>query len=127
VAVDYIHAGQTEFLLGWLLPHGVIEIPAVLVGAQAGLVLADALLGRGRRDPLAGRMRAAAPDIVTLALGAALMLVWAGTVEAFFSQYHEPVIPYAAKIGFGVAEGAALLWYFALCGRAPRAAGKAGP
>ena len=23
VAVDYIRAGQTKFLLGWLMPHGV--------------------------------------------------------------------------------------------------------
>ncbi len=126
VAVDYIMAGQTQFLLGWLLPHGVIEIPAILVGAQAGLVLAGALLGRDGREPLAGRMRAAAPDIVTLALGAALMLVWAGTIESFFSQYHAPVIPYAAKIAFGAAEGTALTWYFILCGRKPRGAGKAG-
>ena len=29
-------------------------------------------------------------------------MVWAGFVEAFLSQYHEPIIPYAAKIAFGV-------------------------
>ena len=37
VAVDYVYGGQTVFLLGWLLPHGVIEIPAILVAGQAGL------------------------------------------------------------------------------------------
>src|SRR5207247_1192955 len=31
VAVDYAIAGQMKFLLGWLLPHGVIEIPAILI------------------------------------------------------------------------------------------------
>ena len=36
VAVDYIHAGQTKFLLGWLMPHGVVEIPAILIAGQAG-------------------------------------------------------------------------------------------
>src|SRR5205085_6315260 len=45
VAVDYIRAGQTRFLLGWLLPHGVIEIPAILIAGQAGLILALALVG----------------------------------------------------------------------------------
>jgi hypothetical protein len=30
--------------------------------------------------------------------------VWAGLVEAFFSQYHAPIIPYEAKIAFGVVE-----------------------
>ena len=117
VALDYVMAGQTAFLLGWLLPHGVVEIPAVLVGGQAGLVLAGALLGRGQGAGLAARLRAAAPDVVTLCAGAALLLVWAGMVEAFVSQHHAPVLPYALKTGFGIAEGAVLLWYFLLCGR----------
>ena len=120
VALDYIMDGQTMFLLGWLLPHGVVELPAMLIGGQAGFVLAASLLGRGRRDNLAARMRAAAPDVVTLCFGAALMLVWAGIVEAFLSQYHEPVIPYAAKIAFGAVEFAALAWYAGWAGR-PRA------
>ena len=117
VAVDYVQAGQTEFLLGWLLPHGVIEIPAVLVGGQAGLVLAGALLGRGRRERLADRLRAVRNDVATLCLGAALMLVWAGLVEAFLSQYHAPVIPYAVKIAFGLCEGLGLAWYLSRAGR----------
>lgn len=117
VALDYILAGQTTFLFGWLLPHGVIEIPAMLVGGQAGFVLAGALLGRGRREGLSARLRAAAPDVVTLCFGAALMLVWAGVIEAFMSQYHEPVLPYAVKIAFGLVEAAALAGYLARCGR----------
>jgi uncharacterized membrane protein SpoIIM required for sporulation len=35
VAVDYILDGQTKFLLGWLMPHGVIEIPSILIAGQA--------------------------------------------------------------------------------------------
>jgi uncharacterized membrane protein SpoIIM required for sporulation len=117
VAIDYILAGQTPFLLGWLLPHGVIEIPAMLVGGQAGFVLAGALLGRGQRQSLSARLRAATPDVVTLCFGAGLMLVWAGLVESFLSQYHEPVIPYVVKILFGVIELAVLTWYLARVGR----------
>jgi hypothetical protein len=109
--MDYVLAGQTPFLLGWLLPHGVVEIPAVLIGGQAGFVLAGALLGRGLPESLAMRLRASAPDVVTLCFGAALMLVWAGFVEAFLSQYHEPVLPYGVKIAFGCIEFAALAWY----------------
>jgi uncharacterized membrane protein SpoIIM required for sporulation len=117
VVVDYVLAGETVFLIGWLLPHGIVEIPAILVGGQAGFVLAGALLGRGQSQRMAGRLRAVMPDVVTLCFGAALMLVWAGIVEAFLSQYHEPVIPYPVKIGFGVIEGIALLWYLAKAGR----------
>lgn len=117
VAIDYIRAGQTPFLLGWLLPHGVVELPAMLVGGQAGFVLAAAMLGRGRRESLVTRLRSATPDVVTLCFGAAVMLVWAGLVESFLSQYHEPVLPYVVKIMFGVVELAALIWYFARAGR----------
>ncbi len=104
VATDYILAGETVFLLGWLLPHGVIEIPAILISAQAGLVLANALIGWGSRDRLRGRLRRVGGDLATLIGGVALLLVWAGLIEAFFSQFHEPVVPYGAKIAFGVCE-----------------------
>jgi uncharacterized membrane protein SpoIIM required for sporulation len=104
VAVDYIHAGQTKFLLGWLLPHGVIEIPAILIAGQAGLMLAGALIGRGNRDPLWKRLRSVSGDLVTLIFGVGVMLVWAGFIESFLSQYHEPVIPYTDKILFGLVE-----------------------
>ncbi len=124
VGVDYVLAGEIPFLLGWLLPHGVIEIPAMLVGGQAGFVLAGALLGRGQRKNLAARLREATPDVVTLCFGAALMLIWAGVIEAFLSQYHAPVLPYSVKILFGLVEGAVLVWFLARVGRG---AGEAKP
>jgi uncharacterized membrane protein SpoIIM required for sporulation len=117
VAYDYIHAGQTVFLMGWLLPHGVIEIPAILVGGQAGLVIAYALIGWGSRVSRAERLRIVSRDVVTLALGAAVMLVWAGVIESFLSQYHEPVISYGTKIAFGVVEAGLLTSYLAFAGR----------
>ncbi len=104
VALDYILAGEAEFLTGWLLPHGSIEIPAILIAGQAGLILAGALIGWGKPESLTMRLRKISGDLVTLIFGVAVMLVWAGIVEAFLSQYHEPVISYGFKIGFGVTE-----------------------
>lgn len=104
VAVDYIRAGETPFLFGWLMPHGVVEIPAILIAGQAGLILAFALIGRGRRMPLRARLREISGDVSTLIFGVGLMLVWAGFIEAFLSQYHQPVIPYSVKIAFGCVE-----------------------
>ncbi len=117
IAFDYVHGGQTAFLLGWLLPHGAFEIPAVLVGGQAGFLLASALVGWRSRETRRARLRRILPDLMTLVFGAALMLVWAGIVEAFLSQYHRPVIPYALKIAFGIAELAALSLFLARAGR----------
>jgi uncharacterized membrane protein SpoIIM required for sporulation len=120
VALDYVLAGQTKFLLGWLLPHGVIEIPAILLAGQAGLILAGALIGWGNRTALRGRLRQISGDLVTLILGVAIMLVWAGVVEAFLSQYHEPVIPYRLKIGFGMVELVLLVLFLANSGAKAR-------
>jgi uncharacterized membrane protein SpoIIM required for sporulation len=117
VAVDYIRAGETKFLLGWLMPHGVIEIPAILIAGQAGLMLAMAVIGRGSRLTMPARLRAIAPDVVTLIFGVALLLVWAGFVEAFLSQYHEPVIPYDVKIAFGCVELTLLFLFLSKSGR----------
>jgi uncharacterized membrane protein SpoIIM required for sporulation len=117
VAFDYITAGETLFLLGWLLPHGAIEIPAILFAGQAGLILAGALIGWGKPVSLRMRLRKISADLVTLIFGVAVLLIWAGIIEAFFSQYHEPVIPYAAKIGFGMIELIVLTLFLAKSGK----------
>jgi uncharacterized membrane protein SpoIIM required for sporulation len=119
VGWDYILDGQTPFLLGWLLPHGVIEIPAILISGQAGLLLASALIGWGRRATLRQRLREIANDLLTLIGGVAILLVWAGIVEGFLSQRHEPEIPYIVKIIFGLIELAALCYFLSRSGRRP--------
>ena len=87
------------------------------MGGQAGLILAYALIGWGSRVSRAERLRRISRDVVTLAAGAALMLVWAGIIESFLSQYHEPVISYGTKIAFGLVEAALLVSYWAFAGR----------
>ncbi len=119
IIVDYVRAGQTAFLTGWLLPHGSFEISAILIAGQAGLLLGRAMIGTGRRQSLRQRMRSISNDLVVLISGVALMLVWAGFVESFFSQYHQPVIPYWAKISFGIFELAGLILFFWKSGRTP--------
>jgi len=120
VATDYVMAGQTKFLLGWLLPHGVIEIPAILIGGQAGLILANALIGWGSRVSLTARLRAIVHDLTTLIFGVGVMLVWAGFIEAFLSQYHEPVLPYSVKIIFGCIELVVLVLFLSKAGAKSR-------
>ena len=117
VALDYVLAGETAFLLGWLLPHGAVEIPAILLAGQAGIVLAGALIGWGQPISLRMRLRKISNDLVTLICGVALMLIWAGIIEAFFSQYHEPVLPYPIKIAFGIFELIILALFLGRAGR----------
>ena len=118
VCLDYLRAGQGVFLAGWLLPHGSVEIPGFLLAGQAGLMLGGARDRAGAGGvPLRTRLRAVRADLVTIIGGVAVMLVWAGIIEAFFSQYHAPVLPYGVKITFGVVELVALTWFLARAGR----------
>ena len=117
VVQDYIGAGEIKFVAGWLLPHGSIEIPAILLASQAGLVLAGAVIGWSARNlSFRARLREVTPDIATLITGVAIMLIWAGIIESFFSQYHEPVIPYEIKIGFGLIEFVLLVLFLSSSG-----------
>ena len=124
VSLDYIQDGQTRFLIGWLLPHGSIEIPSVMIAGQAGFVLASALIGSRKRMSLMDRLAAVRNDLVTLIGGFSLLLVWAGIVEAFFSQYHEPVLPYGVKIGFGLLELVLLCGFLGFSGQGTKTGGE---
>ncbi len=110
VGVDYFRAGEGEFFLAWVGPHGVIEIPAILLGATAGFIVARALFAPG----LVGRaaaMRVAGKDALTLLLGATATLVLAGVIEGTFSQIHEPTLPYPLKIAFAAVLGSLYFGY----------------
>ncbi|TLD71529.1 stage II sporulation protein M [Phragmitibacter flavus] len=124
VAFDYVTDGQWVFLLGWLLPHGSFEIPAILIAGQAGVVLGRALIGWGTMGGLRTRLREIASDLASLAGLVGLLMIWAGVVEAFFSQYHAPVLPYSVKIGFGILQLAGLMWFLFFSGKERREPGE---
>jgi len=113
VAVRYTQQGFGLFVTAWLLPHGAFEIPSILIAGQAGFYLARLLLRR-REDR---NMRQSIREWLLLIAGLAMMLVWAGLVEAFFSQHHAPVLPYGFKIAVGAAELALVTIYLLLIGR----------
>lgn len=113
VAVRYTQQGFGLFVTAWLLPHGAFEIPSILIAGQAGFYLARLLLRR-REDR---NMRESMQEWLLLIAGLAMMLVWAGLMEAFFSQHHAPTLPYGFKIAVGAAEVALLVIYLLLIGR----------
>ena len=121
VAVRYTQQGFGLFVTAWLLPHGAFEVPSILIAGQAGFYLARLLLRR-REDR---NMRESMREWLLLVAGLAMMLVWAGLMEGFFSQHHAPVLPYDFKIAVGAAELVLLTFYLALIGR--RAAGSQAP
>jgi uncharacterized membrane protein SpoIIM required for sporulation len=113
VAVNYTRQGFGLFMTAWLLPHGVFEIPSILIAGQAGFYLARSLLHRRESRNVRESMR----EWLVLVAGLAMMLVWAGIMEAFFSQHHAPVLPYGFKVAVAAAELVLLAIYLLLIGR----------
>lgn len=113
VAVRYTQQGFGLFVTAWLLPHGAFEIPSILIAGQAGFYLARLLLRRSEdRD-----MRRSMTEWLLLVVGLAMMLTWAGIMEAFFSQHHAPVLPYQFKVAVGAAELVLLAIYLGMIGK----------
>lgn len=119
IVADYLLAGQGRFLAGWLLPHGSVEIPCILIAGQAGLLLGATLFGRRSRLRFGLRMKAVLPDLATLVGGATVLLAYAALVESFLSQYHSPAL-YPLKIAFGLIELVLLILFLVRCGRTPK-------
>lgn len=113
------HHGAGAQLWGFVLPHGIMELTAIILAGAAGLVLASALFLPGRRtrgDSLRERGGAA----LSLLGGALLLLVPAGLVEGFISPAE---VPGAFKMGFAALVGILLFLWLGLAGRRAEAQG----
>ena len=128
-----IHFGVVALVVGqtrmapefwaFVVPHGALEIPAILIGGAAGLIVGAALLfphDLRRRDALVIRGRVA----VKLVLGCVPILVIAGIIEAFFSPLPPAVMPLRTKVLVGAALFALLLVYLLKAGTSPAPAPK---
>ena len=100
-------AGMALSLWSFVVPHGVLELPAIFLAGGAGLEIARGLLFPGllpRRESLVR----AGGRASRLVLGSLPLLLIAGTIEAFFSPTNAPV---AMKFALGAVLFAALLAY----------------
>jgi uncharacterized membrane protein SpoIIM required for sporulation len=113
VAVRYTQQGFGLFVAAWLMPHGVFEIPSILIAGQAGFYLARMLLRRREDRDVRNYMH----EWLVLIAGLAMLLTLAGIMEAFFSQHHEPELPYAFKVAVASAELVLLSIYLLVTGR----------
>lgn len=97
-------------LLFWslILPHGIIEMTAIIIAGAAGMLIGRALVAPGelsRQDALtlAGR------DAVRLLLGTVPMFIVAGFTESFITP---SALPAWAKLSYAALTAAALWAYF---------------
>ncbi len=105
--------GLSLDLWGWLLPHGITELGAVIICGGAGIALARAVLFPGRStrwDALVSAGRTAAGVV----MGAVTMFFVAGLIEGLFRQLVTDIV-----VRYTVAACTAIAWalYIGLVGR----------
>ena len=118
----FVAAGRGGELFGLLVPHGFIELSAVVVAGGSGLRLGWTIIDPGDR-----RRGAALADegrrAVALVMGAAAMLLVAGIIEGFVTG---SALPTAVRIALGTAVGGAFWFYAWALGRRAAAEGRTG-
>lgn len=121
-AGTFAAAGEQAKFYGLILPHGVLELSAVIVAGAAGLSIGWAMISPGDRRrgaALADEGRRAA----AIVLGLMLAFVVAGTIEAFVTPSGMPT---TARVGMGLAAGGAFWTYVITLGRRAAAQGYTG-
>ena len=105
-----------------MLPHGLLELSAIVVAGGAGLAIGWAIIDPGDRtrgEALAEQGRRSA----VIALGLAMAFIVAGTIEAFVTPSG---LPTSMRIGIGVAACTGFWVYVVVLGRRAAAAGYTG-
>lgn len=118
VAGHLSHAPYAGAFWPFVAGHSSWELTAIVLCGAAGLMLGAKLLKPGPYRRL-DALRRSAPEALQLVLGAALMLVFAAVIEAFWSA--QP-LPLAIKYGFSLANWALVLLYFCTSGKNSHAA-----
>jgi uncharacterized membrane protein SpoIIM required for sporulation len=102
----------------FVAPHGVIELPAMIISGAAGLLLGQALVDPGPHSRL-DALRVAGREAAVIMLGVVSFLIVAGIVEGFFSP---ALIPVAVKFVGAIGLASAFAYYVVFVGRSPQAA-----
>jgi uncharacterized membrane protein SpoIIM required for sporulation len=113
VGTLYVLDDVGTFFWAWVGPHGALELPAIVFGGAAGLVVGRALLMPGDLSRGAS-LRRVLPSVWRMMIGAALTLVLAGIIEGSFSQFSAKTIPYALKIAVALVLFIGLMAYLFL-------------
>lgn len=99
VASHLAREGSGEPFFSFVIGHGAFELTAILLSGAAGMRLGLAVLAPGARSRIAA-LRAAALSSLPILSGAALMLVLAAAIEAFWSPRGLPAqLKYAVGAG----------------------------
>ncbi len=115
LAAVFIEAHQFRAFATGILPHGVIEIPAMLIGGAAGFVLAEGIL-RAKTWPRLEELGRKAKEALFLVSGAIPLLMCAGVIEAGVARAPDWVLNSGIKLAVAGVVGFGFLTYVLLFG-----------
>lgn len=118
----FADAGELGKFFGLILPHGLLELTAVVIAGAAGLRLGWAVIAPGDRTRSAAVGDEARRSGV-IALGLVLAFAVAGLIEGFVTGRG---VPTGLRVGIGVAAEAAFVTWIVVQGRAATARGVTG-
>lgn len=108
-----ISEGEFGRFLGFIIPHGALELSAIVIAGGAGIKLGWTLVVPGDRAR-AEAFREEGLRSVTILIGLMTMFLSAGIVEGFITGRGLPV---AARVGIGVLLWAGYVLYLVTQGR----------
>jgi uncharacterized membrane protein SpoIIM required for sporulation len=113
--------GAGDNILTFVVGHSSLELGAIVLSGGAGMSLGWSVVAPGDRTRLAS-LQAAAREVVVIVFGAAVMLLMAAGIEAYFSS---SALSATVKRSLGAGMLVAVLLYMTLVGRGPRAPSRA--
>jgi uncharacterized membrane protein SpoIIM required for sporulation len=115
LAAVFVEAGETLAFCTGVLPHGVLELPACLLGGAGGFVLAQALL-RVRPWPRAQELARSVRDALWLVAGCVPLLAVAAFLEAVVARAPSALLDSGLKLAVAALFGSAFVAYLLLVG-----------
>jgi uncharacterized membrane protein SpoIIM required for sporulation len=121
----FVEAGQGMAYATGILPHGVLEIPAALIGGAAGFVLAQGLI-QARPWPRVEELARRGKEAVLLVAGGFPLLIVAAVLEAGVARAPERFLGSGVKLAVAGVFALVFLVYVLLLGwgKAARPAGE---
>jgi uncharacterized membrane protein SpoIIM required for sporulation len=111
----FAEAGEVRAFCTGILPHGVLEIPAVLIGAAGGLLLAQGLI-RARPWPRLEELARTGKEALWLVSGCVPLLAVAAVLEAVVARAPEAFLDSGFKLVVAALFGLCFVAYLSLVG-----------
>jgi len=108
--------GAASNILTFIVGHGSLELTAIVLAGGAGLSLGWSIVSPGNRTRAAS-LQAAGRDVAVIAFGAAVMLLMAAGIEAFWSGSS---VPSSVKRVVGAVLWSIVISYLVFVGRRTR-------